>query len=115
MMATIGENIRKYRINKGLSVEELALRSRIGTHKLEQYEENELTPSLQVLLAISTALDCPASELMEHTNPTGPCQLDPELHDLINTMGQKRAKLILKNTKDITESDLLKIVETLKS
>lgn len=114
-MATIGENIRKYRIDKGMSVEELALRSRIGTHKLEQYEENELTPSLQLLLTISTALDCPASELMEHANPTGPCQLDPELHHLINTMGQKRAKLILKKTQDITEAEFLRIMGNLKS
>lgn len=114
-MSTVGENIRKYRMDKGMSVEELALRSRIGTHKLEQYEENELTPNLQVLLTISTALDCPASDLMEQSNPTGPCQLDPELQDLINKMGQKRAKLILKKTKDITEAEFLKIIETLKS
>lgn len=114
-MSTIGENIRKYRIDKGLSVEELALRSRIGTHKLEQYETNELTPNLQVLLTISTALDCPASDLIEHSNPTGPCQLDPELQELINTIGQKRAKLILKITQNVTESNLLKAMDSLKS
>ena len=110
-MSTIGENIRRYRMDKGMSVEELALRSRIGTHKLEQYEANEFTPNLQVLLTISTALDCPASDLMEHSNPTGPCQLDSELQDLINAMGQKRVKLILKQTKDIPEDQFLRMME----
>ena len=114
MMSTIGENIRRYRTDKGMSPEELALRSRIGTHKLEQYEANELTPNLQVLLTISTALDCPVSDLMEHSNPTGPCQLDSELQDLINTLGQKRVKLILKKTKDIPEAEFLRMMETLK-
>ena len=110
MMSTIGENIRRYRMEKGMSPEELALRSRIGTHKLEQYEANELAPNLQVLLTISTALDCPVSDLMEHSNPTGPCQLDSELHDLIKSMGQKRVKLILKQTKDIPEDQFLRMM-----
>ena len=114
-MSTIGENIRRYRMDKKMSPEELALRSRIGTHKLEQYEANELTPNLQVLLTISTALDCPVSDLMEHSNPTGPCQLDAELQDLINTIGQKRVKLILKQTKDIPEEKLLRIIGELES
>ena len=115
MMSTIGENIRRYRMEKGMSPEELALRSRIGTHKLEQYEANEITPNLQVLLTISTALDCPVSDLMEHSNPTGPCQLDSELQELINQIGQKRVKLILKTTKDIPEPEFLKMMGSLKS
>ena len=114
-MSTIGENIRRYRIDKGMRPEELALRSRIGTHKLEQYEANELIPNLQVLLTISTALDCPVSDLLEHANPTGPCQLDSELQELIDQIGQKRVKLILKTTKDIPEPDFLKMMDSLKS
>ncbi|KMY43327.1 XRE family transcriptional regulator [Bacillus sp. FJAT-27916] len=110
---SIGENIRKHRLEKGLSQEELAMRSRIGTQKLEKFEANELIPNLQVILNLSSALECPASELIEQITPTGPCDIDDELQSLIQEMGQKKAKLILRKTKDIEEKDFLHVMQML--
>ncbi|WP_455662954.1 helix-turn-helix domain-containing protein [Pradoshia sp.] len=110
---SIGENIRTHRLEKGYSQAELAMRVRIGTQKLEKFETNELIPSLQVILNLSSALDCPASELIEHVQPAGPCHIDGELQSLIQDVGQKRAKLILRKTKDIEEKDLLRVIQTL--
>ena len=110
---SIGENIRTHRLEKGLSQAELAMRARIGTHKLEKFETNELIPSLQVILNLSSALDCPASELIEHVKLTGPCHMDDELQSLIQEIGQKRAKFILRNTKNIEETDFLRVMQTL--
>ena len=113
---SIGENIRAHRLEKGLSQEELAMRSRIGTHKLEKIETNELIPNLQVILNLSSALECPASELIEQiSSSTGPCQMDDELQTLIQQMGQKKAKLILRNTQNIEEADFLRMVQMLSA
>lgn len=75
---SIGESIRTHRLEKGLSQEELAMRCRIGTQKLVKFEANELIPNLQVILNLSSALDCPASELIEQLTPAGPCKIDAE-------------------------------------
>jgi transcriptional regulator with XRE-family HTH domain len=63
-MNAIGQNIKNCRMRKGMSQEELALKSRVGTHTIERYESGEQTPNLQTILKISTVLDVPASELM---------------------------------------------------
>ena len=64
-MSQAGKKIRHFRIEKKMSVEELALRIRCGTKTLENYENGTITPNLQTILKISTALDIPASELTE--------------------------------------------------
>ena len=64
-MSNVGINIRKYREIKNLTIEELALKVRVGTKTLESYENGENIPNLQTVLKISTALDVPASELLD--------------------------------------------------
>lgn len=109
----IGENIRILREQRNMSKEDLAMKARIGKQKLVNYEEGKQTPDLQTILKISTALDCPASELVECLTSTGPSGLDPELLNLINQMGHKKAKMILKNTKDVDEKDFLQVMNKL--
>ena len=65
MMSNVGVNIRNCREIKNLTIEELALKIRVGTKTLESYENNDKTPNLQTILKISTALDVPASELLD--------------------------------------------------
>ena len=65
-MSTIRQNIQAYRNEKSMSVEELAIRIRCGTKTLEDYEKGINIPNNQTLLMISTVLDVPASELLEH-------------------------------------------------
>ena len=64
-MSNVGINIRKYREIKNLTIEELALKIRVGTKTLESYENKEKIPNLQTILKISTALDVPVSELLD--------------------------------------------------
>jgi len=64
-MSNVGINIRNYREIKNLTIEELALKIRVGTKTLESYENKEKIPNLQTILKISTALDVPASELLD--------------------------------------------------
>lgn len=102
---SIGKNIRTHRLEKGISQKELAMRSRISIHKLEKFENNEAVPSLQVILNLSSALECPASDLIEQIQLQGSPHMDEELHALIQEIGLTKAKLILRKMKDIEENE----------
>jgi transcriptional regulator with XRE-family HTH domain len=75
-MTAIGQNIKMCRERVGISQEELALKIRVGTRTIQRYESGEQTPKLQTILKISTALDVPASELMEEIHYAAPPELD---------------------------------------
>lgn len=109
---SVGNNIRKYREMKKFSKEELALKARMGVHTLESYESNERTPELDTVLKISTVLDIPASELMEfHDEDESP--FDEELTQLVQDIGVKSSKLILKKARDFSEQDVLRAMNLL--
>jgi len=77
-MNAIGQNIKNCRMRKGMSQEELALKSRVGAQTIERYENGEQVPNLQTVLKISTVLDVPASELMgQQIYVTAPTEADP--------------------------------------
>jgi transcriptional regulator with XRE-family HTH domain len=60
----VGENIKICRERRNMSQEELALKIRVGTQTIDNYESGKLQPNTQTLLKISTVLDVPASELL---------------------------------------------------
>ncbi|WP_246055186.1 helix-turn-helix domain-containing protein [Pseudalkalibacillus caeni] len=62
----LGEKIRMHRKELNMAKDELALKVRVGTGFLDKIESNKITPDLQTLLKISTALDVPASEFLEN-------------------------------------------------
>jgi transcriptional regulator with XRE-family HTH domain len=64
-MASIGDNIRLYRERNNMSLEDLALKIRVGTSRVENYETGKQIPTKETLLKISTVLDIPASELID--------------------------------------------------
>ncbi|MBH0231061.1 helix-turn-helix transcriptional regulator [Halobacillus yeomjeoni] len=108
---TIGDNIRKNRENKNFTKEELALKARLGVQTLESYENNERSPELDTILKISTVLDIPASELMEFQEDD--TTIDDELKNLIEEIGVKSSKLILKKARDFSEKDVLQAMNLL--
>ncbi|KHE67264.1 helix-turn-helix domain-containing protein [Halobacillus sp. BBL2006] len=109
---TVGDNIRKYREAKNFSKEDLALKARLGVTTLESYETNERTPELDTVLKISTVLDIPASELMEFEEEND-SNIDYELQKLIQEIGVKSSKLILKKARDFSEQDVLRAMNLL--
>ncbi|MFC7063933.1 helix-turn-helix domain-containing protein [Halobacillus seohaensis] len=107
---SIGDNLQKYRNLKEFTLKELAEKSRIGVHALESYESNERVPELDTVLKISTVLDIPASELMESEDHKN---IDDELHNLVQQVGVKRSKLLLRKALDFSEEDVLKAMNLL--
>ncbi|WP_078379223.1 helix-turn-helix domain-containing protein [Sutcliffiella halmapala] len=112
-MKNIGENIRQYRERANLTTNELALKLRVGTATIEKYESGQHVPDVQTILKISTVLDVPASELLESINQTNTHGLDHELEQLIQEVGIKRAKLILRKAKEFSDEDFLKVMQVL--
>ncbi|MCM3023256.1 helix-turn-helix domain-containing protein [Heyndrickxia ginsengihumi] len=64
-LSTLGEKLKFYREQRGLSIEELSLKARIGKTTLENYEQNKQIPTQQTILKLSTVLDVAASVFLE--------------------------------------------------
>lgn len=61
----IGDNIRKFRKEKGYTQKQLAEKAGIATITLQQYELGKREPKLEQLLKISTALQIDINFLLE--------------------------------------------------
>lgn len=65
MMIPLHELLKMIREEKNLSYEQLALKSHVSIEKLKQYESGSQVPSIQTILKLSSALEFPASNLLE--------------------------------------------------
>lgn len=65
---SIGENIKKYRIEKNLKQSELAERAGISRVAVGNYERGERTPNIDILKKIANALEIPISILTGENN-----------------------------------------------
>ena len=52
-MSNIAKNIRQYREDHNLTQQELALKLRMGTKKIEMYESGEVIPDTQSLFKVA--------------------------------------------------------------
>ncbi len=60
----IGVQIRKARIKKGLTQEELASRIDVGVTHISHIETGNTIPSIKTFIKIVNALDCSADEIL---------------------------------------------------
>ena len=113
MMGTVGENIKRYRTQRNICQQDLALKVRLGTRTIEKFESGEQIPDVQTVLKISTVLDIPASELLEQEYQENPSGIDHEIEHLVKEIGTKKAKLILRKAKEFKEEDFLRVMQML--
>lgn len=112
-MSNVGKNIKACRERANMSQQELALKVRVGTATIAKYEGGDKIPDTQTILKISTALDIPASELLEQEYQTNQTGIDYEIEQLVREIGTKKAKLILRKAKEISEEDFLRVMQML--
>ena len=62
-MCAVGSNIRFIREQKGMTLEELAIKARVGKQTIMNYEAGSKIPDNQTILKLSTILDVPADKL----------------------------------------------------
>ena len=58
------------REERRLSLDELALKARVGAARIQAYELGEEIPSTQTILKLSNALEVPASNLLDSLETT---------------------------------------------
>lgn len=69
MRDTLATQLKQLRLEKGFSLEELSLKTRIGSEKLSRFENDEEVPSESALLLLSNALEIPVSNLVDGIQP----------------------------------------------
>ncbi|MFE4525781.1 helix-turn-helix domain-containing protein [Cytobacillus firmus] len=112
-MSNIGHNIKACRERAKMTQQQLALKVRVGTGTIAKYENGDQIPDTQTVLKISTALDIPASELLEQELQKGQSGIDYEIEQLVREIGTKKAKLILRKAKEFSEEDFLRVMQML--
>jgi len=70
-LATIGKNIRTYRLAKKLRQEDLAEKTNLSTNYIGMVERGEKTPSLETFLSIINALEISADVVLADVLDTG--------------------------------------------
>ena len=68
MRLSLHEQLKLLRLEKNLTIEELAKKTQVGVEKLTAYENGEQTPSTQTMLVLSTILEVPVSNLVDGLN-----------------------------------------------
>ncbi len=80
----IGEEVKKYRLRKGLSLSELAERANVAKSYLSSIERNiQSNPSIQFLDKISNVLDVSVEVLLQGDDPIHQNELDSEWKRLV--------------------------------
>ena len=90
----IGQRIRKYRKAVGLSQEELADRVGISTTHMSHIETGNTKLSLQVLVAISEALEVTTDSLIYELPQLNKTALAKEVVDIIDSSSSKEATIL---------------------
>lgn len=90
----IGQRIRKYRKAVGLSQEELADRVGISTTHMSHIETANTKLSLQVLVAISEALEVTTDSLIYEMPQLNKTALAKEVVDIIDSSSSREATIL---------------------
>ncbi|WUI03440.1 XRE family transcriptional regulator [Spirillospora sp. NBC_00431] len=72
MRDVLAGNLRRARLERGLSLSELSRRSKIGKATLSQLEAGTGNPTIETVFSLSRALQVAISDLLDHREPSGP-------------------------------------------
>lgn len=68
---SLGENLRRLRVDKGLTQGDLSNASGVGLGQISKLERNKADPTLSTLYKLMGALDCSAGRLLMDTEKSG--------------------------------------------
>ena len=77
----IGETIRNYRLQKGMSQGDIEKRTGLLRCYLSRVENGHTIPSLDTLSKIATAMDLPLAQFFHEGNGDGTAKAAPQLAD----------------------------------
>ena len=91
----IGEKIRKYRKEKGISQEELAERVGISVTHMSHIETANTKLSLPVFVSVTEALGIKADDLLRAKRAECDANIFEELSELLSECSERDARIIL--------------------
>lgn len=89
----LGDNIKKYRRERGYTQEELAARLHVVRQTLSKWENNASVPDAEVLIGISKALDVSVSVLLDLTPEEESVDLKEELARVNEELAERNQQL----------------------
>jgi len=81
----VGARLRALRVERGLSVNELALRAGVSAGTVSQVERNKANPSVRILERLRQALSVPLTALLEGDDAIS----DPVVGDFVRKAGER--------------------------
>lgn len=100
----LGSNIKKFRLEKGLSQEHLALRAGVHPAYLGRLERGEKCPTLDTVFKICEALDVPAGDLISFGNFNDNTSADKKtMEEVIEKLPKSKQEKLLDIVKNIAE------------
>jgi transcriptional regulator with XRE-family HTH domain len=118
------ENLKRMRITKGLTQQELSVKSGIASQKISNYEnaDKDYMPSVENIKKICMALDCSILDLIEDVKPANriketPAQYSNEISRIIYLLKKhpKAVKFIMNELSFIDQSNDLVSLENIIS
>lgn len=69
MQEKLHSQLKSLREERNLTLDDLALKARVGVARLHSYETGEEIPSVQTIMKLSNALEVPALNLLDGLDP----------------------------------------------
>lgn len=89
----LGDNIKKYRRERGYTQEELSAKLHVVRQTLSKWENNVSVPDAEVLIGISKALEVPVSVLLDLTPEKETVDLNDELARVNQELAERNQQL----------------------
>ena len=89
----LGDNIKKYRRERGYTQEELSAKLHVVRQTLSKWENNASVPDAEVLIRISRALDVPVGVLLDLTPEEETVDLTDELARVNEELAERNQQL----------------------
>lgn len=102
---SIGKRIKQLRQEKGWSQDELAFHAQIDGRQISRYENDKVTPSVEVVVKLATAFDVSADHLLFDNAPKRP------LHEPTSKLSEKI--MSLDNLSEEDEASLLHVLSAI--
>ncbi len=117
---SIGENIRKYRNERGFTQKELAEKSNLSRSYLADLERDRYNPSLDSLKLIADSLEIDVSVLLgedkSETKILDGLKYDQELMEFWSELKEREdLQLLFKQTKDLSPRGIQQVIRIMKA
>jgi transcriptional regulator with XRE-family HTH domain len=101
IIMSIGENIRRIRVNKGLTQGELAQKSGVRLGQISKIERDEVDSRISSIIKIMSALDCSADSVFMDEEREGMRGVLKEAFELASELPERKQESLIDIMEDV--------------